>query len=302
MLDQGQPQLPTSLISAPPSLCAAPSLAARVEKAAKSFPRPAAGALRPVVHGQTVKYNAKLRQGRGFSLAELKVRRSAAAVLRAMRSLCVCAAARDHWIQYQRGLDFQQATWIQREADRQQRRNRALQPACWSMMAGQLRSGTRCSCSFTRVVCAAQQRPLPSAHQHGGHSRRVKQHALMAAAAVVAAAGAANSCRRTSLTPTAPLPLARPPQEAGVPAKLAPTLGISVDHRRRNRSLEGLQANVARIKAYRSNLVIFPRNAKKPRKFEVRAEGGRQGGRQSLAAAAEQQSSTAAVSSGFGGG
>jgi large subunit ribosomal protein L13e len=48
--------------------------AARQEKAAKSFPRPAAGALRPVVHGQTVKYNAKLRLGRGFSLAELKVR------------------------------------------------------------------------------------------------------------------------------------------------------------------------------------------------------------------------------------
>jgi large subunit ribosomal protein L13e len=59
------------------------------------------------------------------------------------------------------------------------------------------------------------------------------------------------------------------PQEAGIPAKLAPTIGISVDHRRRNSSLEGLQANVARLKAYRSNLVIFPRNANKPKKFEV---------------------------------
>lgn len=106
---------------------------ARQEKAAKAFPRPAAGALRPVVHGQTVKYNAKLRQGRGFSLAELK--------------------------------------------------------------------------------------------------------------------------------------------EAGIPAKLARTLGIAVDNRRRNRSLEGLQANVQRLKAYRSNLVIFPRDAKKPRKFEAAKEG-----------------------------
>ncbi|GBF98769.1 60S ribosomal protein L13-like [Raphidocelis subcapitata] len=105
---------------------------ARIEKATKSFPRPAAGALRPVVHGQTVKYNAKTRLGRGFTLAELK--------------------------------------------------------------------------------------------------------------------------------------------EAGVPAKLAPTIGISVDHRRRNRSLEGLQANVARLKAYRSNLVIFPRDAKKPKKFEASKE------------------------------
>jgi hypothetical protein len=32
------------------------------------------------------------------------------------------------------------------------------------------------------------------------------------------------------------------PQEAGIPAKLAPTIGIAVDHRRTNRSLESLQA------------------------------------------------------------
>ena len=37
------------------------------------FPRPVAGALRPVVHGQTVKYNLKKRYGRGFTLDELKV-------------------------------------------------------------------------------------------------------------------------------------------------------------------------------------------------------------------------------------
>lgn len=30
-------------------------------------------------------------------------------------------------------------------------------------------------------------------------------------------------------------------QEAGIPRKAAPTIGISVDHRRRNRSLESLQ-------------------------------------------------------------
>ena len=39
------------------------------------FPRPTAGALRPVVHGQTVKYNTKKRAGRGFTLEELKVGR-----------------------------------------------------------------------------------------------------------------------------------------------------------------------------------------------------------------------------------
>jgi len=61
-------------------------------------------------------------------------------------------------------------------------------------------------------------------------------------------------------------------KEAGVPAKLAPTIGIAVDHRRKNRSLEGLQANVARLKAYRSSLVLFPRNAKKPKAGDASAE------------------------------
>ena len=45
---------------------------ARQEKAAKMAPRPAAGMLRPVVRPPTVKYNYKLRQGRGFTFAELK--------------------------------------------------------------------------------------------------------------------------------------------------------------------------------------------------------------------------------------
>lgn len=39
----------------------------------KIFPRPTAGPLRPIVHGQTLKYNMKLRAGRGFTLEELKV-------------------------------------------------------------------------------------------------------------------------------------------------------------------------------------------------------------------------------------
>ncbi|URD96426.1 60S ribosomal protein L13 [Musa troglodytarum] len=48
---------------------------------------------------------------------------------------------------------------------------------------------------------------------------------------------------------------------AGIPKKLAPTIGIAVDHRRKNRSLEGLQANVQRLKTYKAKLVIFPRRA-----------------------------------------
>ncbi|CDP19062.1 unnamed protein product [Coffea canephora] len=96
---------------------------ARQKKAVAIFPRPTAGPLRPIVHGQTLKYNMKVRAGRGFSLEELKA--------------------------------------------------------------------------------------------------------------------------------------------AGIPTKLAPTIGIAVDHRRKNRSLEGLQANVQRLKTYKAKLVIFPRRAKK---------------------------------------
>jgi len=44
---------------------------ARAEKAARVAPRPV-NSLRPVVRGQTLKYNLKTRSGRGFTLFELK--------------------------------------------------------------------------------------------------------------------------------------------------------------------------------------------------------------------------------------
>lgn len=62
------------------------------------------------------------------------------------------------------------------------------------------------------------------------------------------------------------LPLWFTIQAAGVPKKLAPTIGIAVDHRRKNRSLEGLQANAQRLKTYKAKLVVFPR---RPHKFKV---------------------------------
>merc|ERR1711918_73764 len=44
----------------------------RLTKAAKISPRPISGALRPAVRCPTVKYNRKVRFGRGFTLDELK--------------------------------------------------------------------------------------------------------------------------------------------------------------------------------------------------------------------------------------
>jgi large subunit ribosomal protein L13e len=48
-------------------------------------------------------------------------------------------------------------------------------------------------------------------------------------------------------------------QEAGIPRKFAPTIGISVDSRRQNLSTESLAVNVERLKAYRARLILFPR-------------------------------------------
>merc|ERR1719253_710888 len=46
---------------------------------------------------------------------------------------------------------------------------------------------------------------------------------------------------------------------AGIAKKLAPTVGIAVDHRRKNRCTESLQENAARLKLYKSKLLVIPR-------------------------------------------
>jgi len=55
-------------------------------------------------------------------------------------------------------------------------------------------------------------------------------------------------------------------KEAGVPRKFALSIGIPVDHRRQNRSEEGMAANVERLKDYKSKLILFPRRVGKHKK------------------------------------
>lgn len=55
-------------------------------------------------------------------------------------------------------------------------------------------------------------------------------------------------------------------QAAGIPRLLAPTIGIAVDGRRQNLSEESLAANVARLKAYKERLILFPRKSNKVKK------------------------------------
>ena len=54
-------------------------------------------------------------------------------------------------------------------------------------------------------------------------------------------------------------------KEAGIPRKEARGVGIAVDFRRTNKSVESLQANVQRLKAYKAKLIVFPRRASKPK-------------------------------------
>ena len=66
---------------------------ARAEKAKKIFPRPVSGSLRPVVRGQTVRYNSKIRFGRGFTLEELKVSSSSKTKLYSLINIIIAIMA-----------------------------------------------------------------------------------------------------------------------------------------------------------------------------------------------------------------
>ncbi|CAH0558239.1 unnamed protein product [Brassicogethes aeneus] len=60
---------------------------------------------------------------------------------------------------------------------------------------------------------------------------------------------------------------------AGLNARFARTVGIAVDNRRRNKSVESIQVNAQRLKEYKSKLILFPiHQKKKVRAGEATAE------------------------------
>jgi len=59
---------------------------------------------------------------------------------------------------------------------------------------------------------------------------------------------------------------------AGLNKRVARTLGIAVDYRRRNKGVESLQLNVQRIKEYRAKLILFPKKLTKPKKGDSNEE------------------------------
>eukprot|EP00794_Sanderia_malayensis_P019075 gene19075-20990_t len=60
-------------------------------------------------------------------------------------------------------------------------------------------------------------------------------------------------------------------RSAGVSPKQALCIGIAVDHRRKNRSTESLQANVQRLKEYKTKLILFPKKVSKPKQGDSEA-------------------------------
>ena len=52
---------------------------------------------------------------------------------------------------------------------------------------------------------------------------------------------------------------------------MARTIGIAVDHRRKNRCTESLQENAARLKLYKTKLMILPRKNKAKKGDTTRA-------------------------------
>lgn len=60
--------------------------------------------------------------------------------------------------------------------------------------------------------------------------------------------------------------------------RVAQTVGIAVDHRRRNKSVESLDLNVARLKEYLEKLVVFPRTTYSKKIRERKANAKKVGG------------------------
>merc|ERR1712100_715784 len=60
--------------------------------------------------------------------------------------------------------------------------------------------------------------------------------------------------------------------QAGISPAVAQTIGIAIDHRRKNKSDKSLKANAARLKLYKSKLVLFPKKAKHPKAGDASAD------------------------------
>ena len=127
---------------------------------------------------------------------------------------------------------------------------------------------------------------IPNAHFHKHWQERVKVWLDQPARKLRRRQARASKARRVFPRPVQGLlrPAVRPPtikyntkvrfgrgfsldelKAAGFNRHEAQNVGVSVDHRRKNRSEEQFRANVQRLKTYKAKLVVFPRKTKKPK-------------------------------------
>ncbi|KAF4363183.1 hypothetical protein F8388_020753, partial [Cannabis sativa] len=260
----------------------------RQKKAVKIFPRPTAGPLRPVVHGQTLKYNMKVRAGRGFSLEELK-----AAGIPKKLAPTIGISAGDSAPE-----ELANATQVQGEFLPIAREKPAFElvKITDDMKSFKAYNKLRLERTNARhLAMVKHNNVIPNGHFKKHWQNYVKtwfnQPARKTRRRIVKFVFILklSPARQKKAVKIFPRPTAGPLRPvvhgqtlkynmkvragrgfsleelkaAGIPKKLAPTIGISVDHRRRNRSLEGLQSNVQRLKTYKAKLVVFPRRARK---------------------------------------
>jgi len=134
---------------------------------------------------------------------------------------------------------------------------------------------------------------IPNAHFHKHWQRRIKtwfdqparkyrrRQARVAKAAAVAPRPAAGPLRPIVRCPSvryntkARLGRGFTLEElkgAALSKYFARSIGIAVDYRRTNKSVESLQKNIQRLKEYRAKLILFPKKASKPNKGDSSPE------------------------------
>merc|ERR1712061_449264 len=127
----------------------------------------------------------------------------------------------------------------------------------------------------TAKMPAKRNQMVPNAHFHKDWQRYVKCWFNQPARKIRRRASRVEKAKQVAPRPVKSLrPVVRCPtlKSAGVSKKMAQTIGISVDPRRRNKSVESLQENAQRLKEYKSKLILFPIHSKKPRKGYSSAE------------------------------
>ncbi|KAL8427320.1 hypothetical protein Efla_002283 [Eimeria flavescens] len=135
-------------------------------------------------------------------------------------------------------------TWFNQPARKQRRRLARQQKAA--------RNGVRWGCSHTPSTYTL----TPGAEAMQTAKTPLSCSSSSCSSSSSSCSSSSSSCCRSSSS------CSSSSHAVGISPRVALSIGIAVDHRRRNRSQESLTANVNRLKLYLSKLVLFQRGAK----------------------------------------